>query len=381
MTEIEENKKYCLQATYCNSNFGSVLQCFATQAFLKKHNIDCYLVEKQDKGITRLILSIKRRIIIFFKMIRFPEIRRVMKEQSNSSAKSIKSISSLSKNMIDEFVNANIRTVQVTSNDLRTLSENDNCIYYLTGSDQIWNSRRIIPDKVYFATYAPRGKRIAFAASFGSMRLPRYNSNYLKKYISKYNRISIREKSGIDLVKTLTGREATHLLDPVFLLSQEEWREFARISNEKICDKYILCFFLDDPLPFAVNDIIKLANSGNKIISIGYKHNEISEFVEYYDCDPRSFVNFINQAKCLLTDSFHATAFATILHKPFYTYKRNYYDNDQSIRLEDFLKEMHLSEMYVQEDNRREDASLLDFSHCDRRIAENTIRAIQFLGL
>lgn len=76
---------------------------------------------------------------------------------------------------------------------------------YITGSDQVWgewgseNKKRIflldfLPDTI---------KRISYAASFGRNSLNDSEFELFKNALSKFNAISVREKSGIDICNKL----------------------------------------------------------------------------------------------------------------------------------------------------------------------------------
>ena len=43
----------------------------------------------------------------------------------------------------------------------------------------------------------------------------------MKKWINDYPYLSVREDSGVKLIKELTGLEAQHLLDPTLIINSE----------------------------------------------------------------------------------------------------------------------------------------------------------------
>lgn len=94
-----------------------------------------------------------------------------------------------------------------------------------SGSDQIWNSSTLYVDPLYYLRFAPKQKRVALSPSFGRNFIADYNKNKMKKWINDYPYLSVREDSGVKLIKELTGLEAQHLLDPTLIINSEEWRK------------------------------------------------------------------------------------------------------------------------------------------------------------
>jgi len=63
--------------------------------------------------------------------------------------------------------------------------------------------------------------------------------------------VSIRESEGCDLVEELTGKRPLHVLDPVFLLTADEWREIGKKPtwlNKKKYEHGYLNLNVADPL-------------------------------------------------------------------------------------------------------------------------------------
>ncbi|MBR0135696.1 MAG: polysaccharide pyruvyl transferase family protein, partial [Clostridia bacterium] len=82
---------------------------------------------------------------------------------------------------------------------------------------------------------------------------------------------------------------------------------------------------------------------------------------------PLEFLWRIKNASCIVTDTFHGTAFSIIFHKQFITFTRG----NMSVRLEDFLSHIGLKERFVEyvEDTDRIDEPI-DYEVIDSRIGE-----------
>ena len=188
---------------------------------------------------------------------------------------------------------------------------------YMSGSDQVWNpdfEGHI--DPAFFLKFAPdNARKVAYASSFGKSELSETESREARQLLSRFDSISVREKTGKDIVEKM-GLEAEYLLDPTFLLSGDEWRA---LSNKRLIkDKYVLVYQLN-PNP----KLLKIANQiarehGLKVVKFsrdvikkaGVDINKSFQKPEY-------FVSMIDGAEYVVTDSFHGTAFSINLHKKF----------------------------------------------------------------
>ena len=116
---------------------------------------------------------------------------------------------------------------------------------YITGSDQVWNSQyNHGVERAYFLDYAPAGKkRISFAASIGRTALDKEEIPETVALLKRYTAISVREQSGVDLLKSL-GIQAQRILDPTLVLDGAWWR---RLADYRKCPKapYLLIYQLN----------------------------------------------------------------------------------------------------------------------------------------
>lgn len=185
--------------------------------------------------------------------------------------------------------------------------------YFISGSDQVWNP--YYEAKEYeFLTFAPKEKRLSFAASIGADSIPDGAKWYFKKNLSNMKYISVREERAAEIVKELTGRTADVTLDPTLLLDKADWEHIAKMPELYIEDKYICTYFLGE-VPEAVKTFAK-----EKGLPI-YALNSIDS-PELYTLDPAEFLYMIQNASYVLTDSFHAVAFSIKFNKEFYVFDR-----------------------------------------------------------
>ncbi|MDD7585162.1 MAG: polysaccharide pyruvyl transferase family protein [Coriobacteriaceae bacterium] len=190
---------------------------------------------------------------------------------------------------------------------------------YCTGSDQVWNSIWNEGfEGPYFLDFAPDGKRrIAFSASIGREEIDDWEIPLMRDALAKYYAISMRETSGVELVKRLGFSDVQLVLDPTLLLSRESWGKIAT-HPKQIDGPYALIYQLNDNpmmLAFAAEVAGEL---GLKLVKISYRPFDIPRVgVNVVVPDVTDFIGLFESASYVVTDSFHATAFALNFGVPF----------------------------------------------------------------
>lgn len=181
---------------------------------------------------------------------------------------------------------------------------------FCTGSDQVWNllyDNKI--DDTYFFDFLPDDKRrIAYAASFGGNKFEDSDIEKYANYLKKYDSISVREDSGIKILKEF-GIDGMQVLDPTLLLSKEEWEKLLPDKQKK--EDYILIYQLRPNKEFDNYAVELSKKTGLKLYRIStmfFQKFKCGRF--HYLPKPEEFLWHIKNAKCLLTDSFHGTCFA-----------------------------------------------------------------------
>ena len=189
--------------------------------------------------------------------------------------------------------------------------------YIILGGDQLWapGNQDYGINGYRFGSMVEPNRRIPFAVSFGSDRLPKDYLLSIKPWINQLQYLSIRENSGADIIQNITHKKADVLLDPVFGLNIHEW--------DKICDSfeceeknYALSFFLSDCSQEVSKEIKKIADKKALI--------DINDFNgKYSQVGPDRFIGLIKYSDIVFTDSFHCAAFSIIFNKPFIVFQRN----------------------------------------------------------
>lgn len=234
----------------------------------------------------------------------------------------------------------------------------------LCGSDQIWNNEITGNINNYYIGTEDYKTIASYAASFGSSELNDFQKSCIKEYLPKYEKVSLRESDLVETTAEISGREVVSVVDPVLLVSRQEWHNFAQNSTRKNDEKYILYYALrnDDILKKKAE---KLAEKcGAKVVCIHPTGKDLNtSFTQLYDVGPYEFVNLIENAEYVVTNSFHAMAFSVIFGKKA-AYKA--YSKTES-RVPGLLNLCNGDSCYQMEDD------VYDFSFVEEAVLENKI--------
>ena len=322
--------------TLYEHNYGSALQAFATKAFLEDNHIETHLIKnkRQPKVVNRL------RLVLFclFHLKSSKKILNILNSQRSKN----QLLSLQSELCIKRFIETRLKPISIDKISKQNMNTFD---YFLTGSDQVWNGFYVV-DQFYFLLFADKKKRVAWAPSFGSKKIAEYNKKRYKKYINAFNKLSVREQSGKQIIGELCQNKIVDVLsDPVIVLTKDRWIELLNINVPTDRKKHVFCLFLNEPSHSALSYIKSLkAFSDYDFLTIGYGHQSLKDLgVNVYDGGPDMFVENVFSSSIVLTDSFHAMVFALISHTPFQVFERQYtHSQNQSVRIIDFLSECSL---------------------------------------
>jgi len=214
---------------------------------------------------------------------------------------------------------------------------------YVCGSDQIWNLRSG-GSPVYFMQFNTEGKRlISYAASIGSAKINKEYESKVKNWLEKFNHISCRERQLSEELHRMLGRAVTQVLDPIFLLEREEWNKL--VKAPKLKGDYI-AFYSLEVTPLVAKTVRHLSKHLNcHVVVLGKPDISLfgSKVEMAIDSGPLEFVSWIKHARFVVTNSFHATAFSVMFHKPFITVKHSL----RNARMESLLELLGLEDRII----------------------------------
>ncbi len=193
--------------------------------------------------------------------------------------------------------------------------------FYISGSDQVWNYVCNDFNDAYFLDFADKSQRNSYSASFGFNEIPAEYINQYHKLLSDFNKMSVREKTGSDILKKLLDRDVPVTLDPTLLLSKEEWASlFDKPKHKK---PYVLVYAFDVTKSIIdfVNTLVKERDLDVIVLLPTKAFWQKSAFknAKYLgNVSPEDWVQYFYFADCVVTNSFHGMAFSINFQKTFY---------------------------------------------------------------
>lgn len=270
-------------------NYGALLQAHALYNYLEYKGHEVYMYDfpphkaGKSKTIKELIYKCANKL---GRLLHYREIK-------------------LGEKRFDEFIK-----------EFRISDEKDAPLY-LVGSDQVWNPNNL--DENFSLRFASdKSKKISYAASIGIRKIQTEDENKFKDAIERLNALSARELDTANEVERITGRKCRVDVDPTFLMSKEYWREQERPMD--INSPYVLMYLLH--IPKDIKDIINKAKKKYKcdvriIDRIGFMRYAFPGTIGMSDVGPREFLWLVDNARAVITSSFHGTAFSIIFEKEF----------------------------------------------------------------
>lgn len=291
------------------ANYGSILQAIATQSVIQSMGYDCkiidYIRKDEYKNFSLITVGKEKGYVKKFPVLLGVYVLARLKENTSANNKFQK--------MRDKW----LKTTELM-HDLNNVPGAD---IYVTGSDQVWGPLMDHKyDMNYFLGFVPDNKiKVSYAASFGTFNISDEDKEKIINKLKRYKDITVREKQAVGFLKD-NGIEAKQVLDPTLLLSGDEWRKIFNTKEKSSADKYVLVYQIhknDDLCEYA----LKVAEKLNlPLVRVGVMHHQRKwggKFIETPDL--KTFLEYIDSAVLMVTDSFHGTAFAINLNTPFVT--------------------------------------------------------------
>lgn len=294
------------------SNFGNRLQNYALTNILEKKG---FFVDTIWTGCE---ISIKSRLKYFI-ISYFPLTKKL--RRSNKFLK---------------FTKKYINTVNFNKKKIQ------NYDIFVVGSDQVWNYESVKNNINYLVPFSTNQKLISYSASLGNFDFPTESIDIFKKYISRFDYISVREEQGKKILEKnigITDKKISVLIDPTLLITKEQWSMIEKKVKKEIKNKYILCYFLGH------------CNEEYKKVILKYSIDNDMQIIDilnpndpFYCSGPEEFIYLIHNSDLVCTDSFHSCVFSFIFNKPFVVFRRKDSNNKMYSRIENLLKTFKIND-------------------------------------
>lgn len=208
----------------------------------------------------------------------------------------------------------------------------------VVGSDQVWDrtSFRGWRPEMYLDFVGDGCRRIAYAPSCGMTGDGGEHSGFLSRTLGAFDHLSARDRNTADFVRSLTGREATLVLDPTFLCDFGDVTPAGRAVREP----YLLVYAqLPGPCAALAREIA--GRLSLKIVSVGYAFAGADRV--FIEAGPAEFLRLYRDASYVVTSFFHGTIFAVLNRLPFVSFLKA----DKAIKVTDLLDRIGLSDRHL----------------------------------
>ena len=380
--------KIGILTTYYSKNYGAVLQAYATLQKLKLMGYDCELINYKKINHTHYIpyaiIEAERNLPILKKLNR--KIKNGIIKIKKAD-RSLVSGSDIRDKEFDHFVQAYLELSKESYTSPEDfIADMPHMPYdvFLCGSDQIWNPIVHNFDDVYYLNFSTKAKKVSYASSVAYNRFSESEILRICEAIKSIDSISVREKSTVEWMQPHMKKTINHVIDPTFLLNREDWLNLK--SEKHFGGKYILVYLLNynEQNKNIVNLVSNLARQkGYRIICLPYTSIKFPKDLETeyrYDIAPNDFIQLLNGAECVITNSFHATALSVNLNVPFYVVSSRERNKDLQTRISDLLEETDLNSRKIYPDTRAiclEES--IDYESVNKIISNRRNEGIEYL--
>lgn len=194
---------------------------------------------------------------------------------------------------------------------------------YIVGSDQTWRPKYVYNIYNYYLDFVPQNrivKRLAYAPSFGTSdwEYTVVQEDRCNELIKLFDGVSVRELDGVSLCKSHYKINAVHVLDPTMLLTADNYLKVIHKSTNK--ESFVGYVFLDktDEKLKIVQKICNIIGlKAKQILLLNDAKNPRVEDKAVPSID--SWISNIVNSDFIVTDSYHATVFSLLFHRPFIT--------------------------------------------------------------
>jgi hypothetical protein len=304
-----------------HNNYGGILQAYALQTVLKRMGHDAVVIDK-SREIKLPILSFSR-YFLYFKLLAHKVLvdRNTTIFWERKHNREYKVISTYTLPFIQKYIKR-----FVAERDYSNIKQGD-FDAFVVGSDQVWRpkyfGRDILSNAFLFFAKDWDVKRISYAASFGTEEWEYTEAQTLecKEWIKKFDTLSVRESSAVQLCKEHLGVDALHVLDPTMLLSATDYIQLFKEANHPQSPGSLMCYVLDE-----TEDKQKVVSNVEETLnltafSVNSKYEVRTAPLEERIQPPvEAWLRGFYDAEFVVTDSFHACVFSILFEKPFIVY-------------------------------------------------------------
>lgn len=301
-------------------NYGGILQNYALQQILKEMGHEVYTIDKLPKtALKTKVLSLGKRSLLKIS-------GKSVKLRGWQTQKEGDIINRNTRGFVKQYINS---TDSISTNsEINKIHKKYGFDAYVVGSDQVWRRNEVRGNNLEFLDFLEsynEVKKVAYSASFGvaNWEFNQEETNRFKKLAQLFDAVSVREDAGVQLCKDYLNVEARHLVDPTMLLPKDNYISLVEASNIKKNEATLFCYVLDrnkkkNCIINQISDELEM-----EAFEVMPEQNYKMEVKDGFDINKCVFpkieqwLKAFMDAKFIVTDSFHGTAFSILFNKPF----------------------------------------------------------------
>lgn len=317
---------------WCHENYGQILQCFALQEVLRKRGHQPFLIKYRAKSHfdTKSVYYIVHRALRS-PMSLFLGIKNRL--DGTKAAHSIRKEQVTRERDFEAFRRKYITSTEDFYESYREICANIPVAdAYLCGSDIVWGNFPYNDDgRIMFLDFGVvSAKRIAYSASFGQDSVSKKFERFVTPLLSKLDGIGVREASGVRICSKMGRSDAVHVLDPTLLLCKNDYLEALKPDSlstkndlNNFNSEFVFGYFLSAKTDVPWAEIDAYCKEKNRSFKLTTVYSDYG-FPKMTYCNPTipEWVGMMSRASVVLTNSFHGTAFAVIMQRPFLAFLR-----------------------------------------------------------
>lgn len=245
---------------------------------------------------------------------------------------------------------------RIPLNEEECILYNGMCDMFLAGSDQMFHPNIYKDTRKVQSLFWARGNKgkVGYALSWGKEYFA--GTNALKEeqrfYLSRFQKISVREKSAVKLVEENFGLYAEQVLDPVFLCDVDKYEILATKGQERLPKEKYLFAYIMTPTEQVSKALTKFADTVGvscirTITDVTPAGSNAWNVERMVDASAEEWLAHIKNAEYVITDSFHCVCFAILFRKPFIVIA-NYNEYRGRTRLDSVLSQLNLTERMIE---------------------------------
>lgn len=212
---------------------------------------------------------------------------------------------------------------------------------------------------------------IAYAPSFGQNSFKEIERRHCRELIEsglkKFSHLSARDKNSYEIIKSFMNEEIEICCDPTILYC---WDKILKNKKRRIQKKYLVVYSYSRNLNTKeeIAAIKRYATEKNMlIVSPGAYHSWCDKNIA---CSTIEWLQIVNEAEEVITDTFHGTVIATICNRPLAVYIREEINKN---KLSDITERLGISDRVLgqvgYEELKRLFSAEIDFIEINKKIA------------